>query len=92
MHLGIWVHRTTPHQGALPCVASGEHIVHGGRGMDKVSANEYWVRFLGSRLGRDCSPLLAGHRYILIRRNGVANELEASSRNFDPVTVFEDFK
>ncbi|KIP12755.1 hypothetical protein PHLGIDRAFT_20795 [Phlebiopsis gigantea 11061_1 CR5-6] len=31
-------------------------------------------------------------RYILIRRNGVANELEATSRNFSPVLVFDDHK
>ena len=43
-----------------------------------------------------CSRVLPQHidvrRYILIRRNGVANELEASSRNYDPLVVFDDFK
>lgn len=31
-------------------------------------------------------------RYILIRRNGVANELEASSRNYNPLAIFDDLK
>ncbi|GJE84346.1 hypothetical protein PsYK624_004220 [Phanerochaete sordida] len=31
-------------------------------------------------------------RYVLIRRGGVANELEASSRNYDPVAVFDELK
>lgn len=31
-------------------------------------------------------------RYILLRRTGVANELEAASRNFDPKAIFDDLK
>ncbi|KAJ3537464.1 hypothetical protein NM688_g6684 [Phlebia brevispora] len=44
------------------------------------------------RSNTSCTSDESWTRYILIRRNGVANELEASSRNFDPVAVFEDFK
>jgi hypothetical protein len=31
-------------------------------------------------------------RYIVIRRNGVANELQSLSRNFEPVVIFDDLK
>ncbi|KAI0089061.1 hypothetical protein BDY19DRAFT_889736 [Irpex rosettiformis] len=31
-------------------------------------------------------------RYIILRRNGVANELQSASRNFDPLTIFDDLK
>ncbi|EKM59302.1 uncharacterized protein PHACADRAFT_86162 [Phanerochaete carnosa HHB-10118-sp] len=30
--------------------------------------------------------------YVLIRRGGVANELEASSRNYDPIAIFDELK
>jgi hypothetical protein len=31
-------------------------------------------------------------RYIVINKNGSANELEGSSRNFNPLAVFNDMK
>ena len=31
-------------------------------------------------------------RYVVIRRNGVVNELEASSRNYSPLVIFDDLK
>ena len=31
-------------------------------------------------------------RYIVINKNGSANELEASSRNYNPLAIFNDMK
>jgi len=31
-------------------------------------------------------------RYIVLNKNGTANELEASSRNYNPLAIFNDLK
>lgn len=31
-------------------------------------------------------------RYIILRRNGVANELQSASRNFEPSAIFDELK
>ncbi|CAL1701303.1 unnamed protein product [Somion occarium] len=39
-----------------------------------------------------CTSDEAWTKYITINRTGTANELEASSRNYNPVTIFNEFK
>lgn len=36
--------------------------------------------------------MLTIFRYIVLNRNGSANELEASSRSFNPLAIFNDMK
>ena len=31
-------------------------------------------------------------RYIVLNKNGTANELEAQSRNYNPLSIFNDMK
>ncbi|KAI0692261.1 hypothetical protein BC835DRAFT_1416653 [Cytidiella melzeri] len=44
------------------------------------------------RANTSCTSDEAWTRYIVLRRNGVANELQSASRNFEPVVIFDDLK
>lgn len=44
------------------------------------------------RASTSCTSDESWTRYVLIRRGGVANELEASSRNYDPIAIFDELK
>lgn len=39
-----------------------------------------------------CTAEEAWTKFVVLNKNGTANELEASSRNFNPANIFHDMK
>ncbi len=63
-------------------MASQYDYLHLGRVLDKVRA--VFLHFVHS--------IQALARYIVLNKNGSANELEATSRNYNPLSIFNDLK
>jgi hypothetical protein len=63
-------------------MASQYDHLHLGRILDKVRA--IFLHFV--------HYIQALARYIVLNKNGSANELEASSRNYNPLSIFNDLK
>jgi hypothetical protein len=63
-------------------MASQYDYLHLGRVLDKVRGE--FLHFFHN--------IQALARYIVINRNGSANELEGTSRNFNPLAIFNDMK
>jgi hypothetical protein len=63
-------------------MAPQHDYLHLGRVLDKVRA--VFLSFV--------HHIQALARYIVINKNGSANELEASSRNYNPLSIFNDMK
>jgi hypothetical protein len=66
----------------IQSMASQYDYLHLGRVLDKVRGEI--LHFF--------HHIQALARYIVINRNGSANELEGTSRNFNPLAIFNDMK
>ena len=76
---------TNPHcQLAVSGASSNSNILYCRRSMDKVRS---------SIAASHCpNPQFNCFRYIVLNRNGSANLLEAASRSFDPLVLFNEMK
>lgn len=61
------------------------------RSHTSCTTDESWTKYVMPSLTH---TMTSQHpiRYIVLNRNGSANELEASSRSYNPMTVFNEFK
>jgi len=60
------------------------------RSQTTCTTDESWTKYAAFSLFKLFNQSFT--RYIILNRNGVANQLEASSRNFNPAAIIHDFK